>query len=199
MIVAAALVLVIGWWVTLAHPDATFVWSRNLISDLGASTCHDRDARWVCSPRHLVFNTSSVVSGALLLLGASLVSTTVGTALALCFVSMGAGLIIIGSFPADVATDVHLSGAILALPGAGIGMLVSGRRITTPWLSRRQRLRFGAALVVLLVSAPHLLPPSAGYPKGPSEYLAFMLLLGVTVLEGFRLARHPDAGTVAGT
>lgn len=105
--------------------------TQNYISDLGAVKCGAIGGRFVCSPWYLVFDISSVLLGALLILGVLLIPTafpnrgsrTVGLGL---FVLAGLGAIGVGLSPEDVNLAVHQTAALLAFAGGGLALIVIG-------------------------------------------------------------------------
>lgn len=103
----------------------------NYISDLGAVDCGtitiNAYEAYVCSPLHPLMNGAYITVGALAIIGAILLRPAwpkgklATTGLVLVSVA-GAGAIVAGVFPEDVDTDLHILGALLAVPGSNIGM-----------------------------------------------------------------------------
>lgn len=189
---AAILLAVVGvvasGWAAMLDPGTSYAWAQNMISDLGRVGCRSWHGRFVCSPRHELFNVALVGSG-LLVVGAAIPLRRLwGPLLSASMAALGIGLMILGAFPSDVARDIHLAGATLALPTPGAGLLVSGFRPATAWLSHFARLRAVLGLLTLTVSAQHLLPDDVGLvPRGAAEYAAMLALMTFLLVEVSRL------------
>jgi hypothetical membrane protein len=106
----------------------------NYISDLGAAHCGfwtGTDPRYICSPWHLVFDSSIVVLGVLTILGAYLIRRAMppgGLAtfgLALLAIS-GLGAIGVGLSPEDVNLAVHSASALTAFLAGNTALLLLG-------------------------------------------------------------------------
>jgi hypothetical membrane protein len=122
---------IVGMIVTQLGWTTPYSLTQNYISDLGAAHCGELAGRYVCSPWHLVFDTSIVILGILLIFGAILVRTafpprstrTVGLGL---LVVAGIGAIGVGLSPEDVNLKVHTVSALLAFAGSGLALIVLG-------------------------------------------------------------------------
>lgn len=183
--------IVVAWVVTVTHPDASYAWTANMVSDLGRVTCVTWDDLWVCSPRHALFNIVLVASGVIVAGVATVVRRHWGAPLTVAMLGLGAGLVVLGAIPSDVARGLHMAGAVLALPVPGAGLLVSGMRPDRPWLVPYRRLRAWFGGVCLVVSAGHLLPQHVPFPRGPAEYVGLLAVMVFVLIEGIRLARTP--------
>lgn len=152
---------------------------ENYISDLGATTCDTITIKayeaYVCSPLHPLMNGAYITVGALAILGAILIRpalprrklATVG----LVLVSIaGIGAIVAGWFPEDVNIDVHLLGALLAVPGSNIGM---GLLAAALWRGNRGLAVFTALAVCVGLTGLVLVGAAgAGIGIGLAERLA---------------------------
>lgn len=136
---------VIGAW---AGPER---YSRRtaLISDLGAVNCGVFDGRNVCSPLHVLMNTSFVAQGLGMLLGAILLSSALlriaarpGVRVAVSHTgevpwlaavatriltgAAGAGTVIVGLVPEDVGSGWHYAGAVTYFIAGALALLLLG-------------------------------------------------------------------------
>lgn len=183
LLLAAALVLLIGGIVAaVSAPGASYSWQHNMLSDLGDATCRSWQEWWICSPRYAWFNASWVAAGALLSLAAIRLRHRWGAVLAGCLAVAGVGVLLVGAFPSDTAHDLHMVGAVAALPVLALGVLFSavrpGRTQTvSPPLMRG--ILGGVASTACLV---HLIPAGAPLSRGAAEVVALgalVVFLGV--------------------
>ena len=151
----------------------------NYISDLGAARCGtvtiNAYQAYVCSPLHGLMNTAYITVGALAAVGALLSRPAwpkgrQATAGLVLVAIAGVGAIIAGLFPEDVNQDLHILGALLAVPGSNIGMLLLA-------LSLRRHhpaLAVFTGLIVLVGLAGLVLTgtPGSGLGIGLTERLA---------------------------
>lgn len=104
---------------------------RNTISDLGNSACGQYMNRFVCSPAHVVMNVSFVILGITTAIGALCIyfsqqrhnTSTYGLA---CIVIAGVGTILVGLFPENSTTGLHLFGAQLLSILGNLGFCILG-------------------------------------------------------------------------
>lgn len=197
----AAVVLVLaGWGWAISAPGLQYELNRHLISDLGAVSCHDRDARWVCSPRHAVFNVCFVGAGALC---AAVAAGLRGWNhwVRGCLAVLGAGLMVLGAVPVDVWRELHMVGLVLAIPGSGAMLLVSGVTSRPPSLGSVAGQRLWAGATVLGAAVGNLAPKTWGFPVGLSEYVCSVVLFLAVSAEAVRIGGHsssPPEATEAG-
>jgi hypothetical membrane protein len=136
---------VIGAW---AGPDP---YSRRtgLISDLGAVSCGVFDGRSICSPLHVLMNSSFVVQGLGMLLGALLLSSALlrvaaragvrvaashsgevpwysAVAARILTGTAGTGTIIVGLVPEDLESGWHYAGAVMYFIAGSLALLLLG-------------------------------------------------------------------------
>lgn len=106
-------------------------WGSNTISDLSNSQCGQYGARIVCSPLHAVMSTSFIVLGITILGGAVLLQK----GLVANFINLfgfgfmafaGLGAILIGFFPENSISSLHIAGAALSFLLGNVGMLLLG-------------------------------------------------------------------------
>lgn len=118
-----------------------FSWANNTISDLGNSACGSYNGAFVCSPRHTIMNVSFVLLGITMISGAFYLSrqfhmdrlVTYGFG---CMALAGLGTILIGLFPENTVSGLHILGAVLPFVFGNIGMLLIGKYCTdfSRWL-----------------------------------------------------------------
>jgi hypothetical membrane protein len=136
---------VIGAW---AGP-APYSRRTGLISDLGAVSCGLYNGRSICSPLHVLMNSSFVVQGLGMLLGALLLSSALLRVAARAGVRVaanhsgevpwytavgariltgtaGAGTIIVGLVPEDLESGWHYAGALMYFIAGSLALLLLG-------------------------------------------------------------------------
>ncbi|WP_158591160.1 DUF998 domain-containing protein [Kocuria tytonis] len=197
LVLAAVLLFAVTVVVSLSTAGTAYVWYDNMISDLGDGACRVRGGRWICSPRHVLFNTGVSLTGVLLMAAGACLMRWWGRALAGSVVVMGAGLVATGVFPAGNTAGLHLAAVVLALVVPATGFLVSGIRPGTPWLRRRRATRVVLASVALVFAAVSRLPDGV-VPRGAGELVIVgALLLALLVEAGCVLTRGSRAVDVS--
>lgn len=129
----------VSWVLTLQFFLAEYVverrwdlpYDRNTyyISDLGAVGCTTAgDGRAVCSPWHALMNTSFVLQGALIVVGAVLLQQLwpgrAGRVLTTLLVLAGLGVAVVGLFPQDTVYAAHYAGAAFNFVAGNLGLLL---------------------------------------------------------------------------
>ena len=109
--------------------------ARNTISDLANTHCGLYGSKFVCSPLHGVMNTSFVVLAITMLLGALLIGKRLATnavsALGFIFIALaGIGNLLVGLFPENTVSSLHILGAALTFVFGNVGMLILGLSLT---------------------------------------------------------------------
>lgn len=119
----AAQIVVAATWPT------GYSWTKNYISDLGNTICGQFGGRFVCSPGHNLMNASFILLGVLMAVGALLIyqefsesrwSLTGFILMALA----GVGSIMVGVFPENTITGLHLLGALFALGVGDVSLII---------------------------------------------------------------------------
>lgn len=140
----AAEAAVIGAWAGPQPYDRR----TGYISDLGAVNCGIYDGRDVCSPLYWLMNTSFVVQGLGMFLGALLLSSGLlcvaaragvripvggrrkprlaATGMRVLTGTAGAGTVIVGLVPEDVGSAWHFAGALMYFIAGAVALLVLG-------------------------------------------------------------------------
>jgi hypothetical membrane protein len=153
--------IVVGWvW----NPPYSLI--HNTISDLGNTRCAPYGASYVCSPRHTLMNIAFIFLGLCMAAGSLLIyqefterrsaeriAALVGFT---CMAIGGLGAILVGSFPENTISSLHISGAGLAIGVGNIGILVLGLVLPLPEGLRGFMLAFSTlSLAALIMFACH--------------------------------------------
>ncbi|NLU66666.1 DUF998 domain-containing protein [Streptomyces sp. HNM0574] len=200
--------------ITRAAWTTPYSTAENYISDLGAAHCGTVTIEtaqtyeaYVCSPLHPLMNGAYITVGLLALTGAlagraawprgrAATSGVVLVGLA------GVGAIIAGLFPEDVNLELHLLGALLAVPLSNIGMLLLALvlRRRKPWLAAYTGLTVLVGLTGLVLTGS----PDSGIGIGLAERLAgypfeaWKTVVAVVLLVAWRRSRRgvQETGTL---
>lgn len=108
-----------------------YSWASNTISDLANTHCGPYGARLVCSPPHSLMNASFIILGLTMIAGSYLLARALETnrVAQIGFSGMilaGVGTIIVGLFPENSVSTLHVLGAALPFIFGNIGMIVLG-------------------------------------------------------------------------
>lgn len=178
--------------------SSPYSWAHNNISDLGNVTCgaFGDPLRHVCSPQHSWMNWAFLLTALLLAFGVGATwsrwgrggaATTVRILVLLC----AAGYALAGAYPADVAENLHVLGAILIM---GPGNLALATAVAVPRTSPLSAVRLptlALAIIGIAGTTLHLSRNYAGLGVGGTERLAaFALLLWVGLIGALFLARR---------
>ena len=134
--------------VTASRFSPPYSYARNYISDLGVGTCGQVfDGRAICSPLHVLMNTSFIVQGGLFLLAALAAARSLTSRARYAFIALAAahclGLTLVGLFQEAGQTEtvrVHALGAFLAIVGGNATAFASAflsPELGMPYLHRR--------------------------------------------------------------
>jgi hypothetical membrane protein len=129
--------IAVGWvW----NPPYSLI--RNTISDLGNTACGRYGGSYVCSPRHALMNAAFIFLGLVMAVGSLLIyqefterkrlerlAALVGF---ICLTLGGIGSIIVGLFPENTISYMHILGAALAIGVGNIGVLILGVGLSLP-------------------------------------------------------------------
>lgn len=186
---------VTNWVVAARWADPAYDPIAQAISSLGSTECAPRYATFVCSPWHAAANISWTIAGACILLGTVLTAPALprdrlGRGSTWLRGGAGAGLMIVGLFPDDVALAPHVLGALLLLVGGNVGLVLLGVALRR----NNQWPRLGSIAVIVgilgVVTAP-LMPATdhlgvsglferiSGYPM-----IASFAVLGYLMIRG---------------
>ncbi|MFI9806037.1 DUF998 domain-containing protein [Streptomyces sp. NPDC052301] len=177
-----------------------YSWARNNISDLGNAHCamqQHPEPRYVCSPEHGLMNTSFVVLGTLLVVGAALTGPmwrrgATAAVARILLAGAGLGFVLAGLAPADVHENQHVLGALLIMGTGNVGLLLAGIGLSddSPGPVRRVTSLLGITAIVglgLFLSRHYL-----GLGMGGMERVAVFPLLVWALAVGARgLFRQP--------
>ena len=134
----------------------------NTISDLGNTACGLYSGRYVCSPLHDLMNLSFLVLGTTMIIGSTLIyqefKETKGSRLGFSFMAVaGIGTLLVGSFPENTISSLHLLGAFLPFLIGNIGLVVLGTVLELPrWLKLYTIVSGVVALIGLALFSTHI-------------------------------------------
>lgn len=118
-------------WVVAAAWTIPFSLRQNFISDLGNTSCAPYAGRAVCSPLHDVMNLSFVVLGISVLVGGLALAATMPRRSAayyalVTYAITGIGTILVGFFPENTISLVHVAAAALPFTVGNVSLMVLG-------------------------------------------------------------------------
>jgi hypothetical membrane protein len=134
-----------------------YSWANNTISDLANTHCGIYGSRLVCSPRHAAMNFSFVVLGSTMICGALLLQkqlsasrlTSIGFS---CMILAGVGTMLVGLFPENTVSFLHVTGAALTFVFGNLGMIMIGFSLRrSPKLLRFYTILSGGVGIVALL------------------------------------------------
>jgi hypothetical membrane protein len=111
--------------------------AHNTISDLGNTVCSLYRGSVVCSPRHVWMNLSfvalgiSMIAGSVLL-GRILSKNAVSAAGFACMSLAGVGTVLVGLFPENTVSALHIIGAALTFLLGNVALLLFGFALEMP-------------------------------------------------------------------
>lgn len=128
----------------------------NTISDLGNTVCGSYNGRFICSPLFWLMNISFFVLGSTMFFGSCLMyyefsksrRSAVGFS---CMAVAGLGSILVGLFPENTISFMHILGASLPFLLGNIGMIVLGKTLDVSRSLRYFTLLSGMTGLVSLV------------------------------------------------
>jgi hypothetical membrane protein len=128
----------------------------NTISDLGNSVCGNYSGRYVCSPQHNLMNASFIVFGITMASGSLLIyqefkrnrATLIGFS---CMALAGFGTLIVGLFPENTISFLHIFGASLPFLLGNAGLIVLSISLPIPRLLRYYTFLTGVIALIALV------------------------------------------------
>jgi hypothetical membrane protein len=132
------------------HPSYSLV--SNTISDLGNTACGPYGSAYVCSPRHLYMDAAFIFLGIVMATGSVLLyhefterrrvernAARIGFT---CMAVGGVGAMIVGAFPENTISAMHIAGAGLAIGAGNLGIFILGAVLDLPEAMRRYMLLF---------------------------------------------------------
>jgi len=133
-----------------------YSWMQNTISDLGNSVCGPYGSRFVCSPLHNWMDASFIVLGLSMVIGAALIyqefRESRGSAIGFgCMAAAGLGTVLVGLFPENTVSSLHIIGAALPFLVGNLGLVVLGATLSLPRSLRYYTILSGAVPLVALV------------------------------------------------
>jgi len=141
--------------VAAAWTRAHYSWLHNTISDLGNTVCGPYGTWLVCSPLHMLMNASFIVLGSTMILGSLLVyhefQRSTGSAIGFSFMAMaGLGTALVGLFPENTVSALHVLGAALPFILGNFSLLVLGKSLTLPRALRVYTVLSGGIALIAL-------------------------------------------------
>ncbi|HVA11531.1 MAG TPA: DUF998 domain-containing protein [Candidatus Dormibacteraeota bacterium] len=128
----------------------------NTISDLGNSACGNYSSRYVCSPQHNLMNASFILLGLTMASGSLLIYqgfkrdrvTLMGFGL---MAIAGFGTLIVGLFPENTISFLHIFGASLPFLLGNAGLVILSISLNIPRLLRYYTFLTGVIALIALV------------------------------------------------
>lgn len=170
-----------------------YSWAGNTISDLGNTHCGLYGDRLVCSPLHFYMNLSFIILGTTMTVGAAMLMSrnsrmSVKTGLSL-LIAAGVGTVIVGLFPENTISALHILGAALPFTLGNLGMILIGLYLEAlPRVLRIFTIASGAiglAALVLFMTQSYFglgiggMERIVGYPQS-----IWMIVFGLFMLAG---------------
>ncbi len=108
-----------------------YSWKNNYISDLGNTVCGTFEGVYTCSPLYVLMNLSFVLFGLTIIFGALLLKVQLaknkGSHIAyMLMILSGIGTVMVGVFPENSISLLHIAGAFLALVIGNISVVLIG-------------------------------------------------------------------------
>ncbi|HUD10203.1 MAG TPA: DUF998 domain-containing protein [Candidatus Saccharimonadales bacterium] len=128
---------------------------NNTISDLGNTSCGIYAGRDVCSPLHIMMNVSFMILG-LFMIGGSLLIYQEFKESKLALVGFtfmllaGVGTLLVGVFPENTISTLHLTGAFLPFFIGNVGIVILGMALKLPTSLRVYTLATGIISLIAL-------------------------------------------------
>jgi hypothetical membrane protein len=195
--------IVVAWMFNPGQTEYSFV--SNTISDLGNTACYGASYHNVCSPRHALMNASFIALGAAMVVcswliytefdipkrvrGQSRHATRESWAAKAGFLLMGIGgigSVIVGSSPENVNSAAHITGAIMAIGGGDLAIVVLGvGLLVIPEGMRQYMVIAGSVAIVAAVSfgLKHHFGLGAGGMERIAQYpqTIWLIMLGLYI------------------
>jgi len=167
---------------------------NNTISDLGNTACSSYGGHYVCSPLHAWMNASFIVLGVTMAAGSALIyhEFKPRKLRALGFTLMaasGVGTSLVGLFPENTISSLHILGATLPFVFGNISLIVLGL-----WLEMPRSLRFYTILsgaVALTAAILFVTHHYLGIGIGGMEHLTANLQTIWLIVFGIYISKRP--------
>ncbi len=149
--------------VGLGWSNPSYSWSDNTISNLGNTGCGLYGDQFICSPQHAFMNAAFIILGITMIGGAVLLRKHLGTTRAAvaglgCVIAAGIGSIMVGLFPENTISALHIIGAALPFTLGNIGLILLGLSLRhIPKILRWSAIIMGViALCALMLFLTHI-------------------------------------------
>ena len=128
----------------------------NTISDLGNTSCSMYGSRYVCSPLHSYMNASFITLGILMMAGAILIYKRLKSSRPVmvgfgCMFLAGLGTLMVGLFPENTISYLHITGAFMPFLIGNIGIVILGYKLELSIIMRIYTLLSGVIALDALV------------------------------------------------
>jgi hypothetical membrane protein len=169
--------------------------AHNTISDLGNTACGFYRGNLVCSPLYGLMNTSFLIQGFLMIVGAVCIARGLAARgllrLGLLGILLaGVGSIIVGCFPENTVRDYHILGAGLTFILGNVGLILLGLRL--PVARRVHWLIVASGIIALICLVLFVTHHSLGLGSGTIERLTdYPQIIWLIILGGYWLIKRP--------
>lgn len=172
--------------------------TQNTISDLGNTACGMYGARYICSPLHGLMNGSFILLGIFMMMGSVLIYqefketnwSVVG--FDLMFLA-GFGTLLVGLFPENTVSSLHVLGAFLALFIGNVAIIVLGTVLELPaWL---RFYSIASGVIALTALGLFYFHAYAGIGVGGTERIAGYPVTVWLIVFGLYISKNHYLGT----
>lgn len=181
--------------VALSWSKIGYSWANNTISDLANTECGLYGNRLVCSPMHTLMNISYIIVGVTIISGALLSQKEFSSKFIVrlgfgCMALAGAGAILIGLFPENSISSLHITGAALSFVLGNLGMLILGVKLKSlPKALRLYTILSGVVGLLALLFFMKEIYGSIGI-GGMERFVAYPQTIWMIVFGGYLLLKQ---------
>lgn len=127
----------------------------NTISDLGNTNCGIYGSRYVCSPLHNLMNAAFIILGTFMMIGSILIYQEFRESkwglVGFCLMFLaGLGTLLVGVFPENSISLLHIIGAFLALCIGNVAIIILGASLNIPKSLRNYSILSGVISLIAL-------------------------------------------------
>lgn len=171
--------------------------TQNTISDLGNTACGMYGGRYICSPLHSLMNGSFMLLGIFMMIGSILIyqefkETQWSLAgFDLMFLA-GVGTLLVGLFPENSISGLHVLGAFLALFIGNLAIIVLGTVLQLPvWL---RFYSIASGVIALIALGLFYFHAYVGIGVGGTERIAAYPVTVWLIVFGFYISKNHYLG-----